>query len=103
MNALKYVEETNIPINQLNRMIDTLKDAIAVCYNAKEVPNHTPDTYNESYPFATGYSKSAMRDVLQTLEQYATDFTAQDVEQCIIQGNDYKDCVDKLVENMQTN
>tara|TARA_R100000458_G_C8178933_1_gene176673 strand:+ start:454 stop:759 length:306 start_codon:yes stop_codon:yes gene_type:complete len=101
MNALKYVEETNIPINQLNRMIDTLKDAIAVCYNAKEVPFNTPDTYNESYPYATGYSKSAMRDVLQTLEQYATDFTAEDVEQCIIQGNDYKDCVDKLVENMK--
>ena len=103
MNALKYVEETNIPINQLNRMIDTLKDAIAVCYNAKSIPDNAPDTYNESYPYATGYSKSAMRDVLQTLEQYATDFTAQDVEQCIIQGNDYKDCVDKLVENMQTN
>ena len=99
MNALKYVEETNIPINQLNRMIDTLKDAIGVCYSV----DNTSDRDEKSYPYATGYSKSAMRDVLQTLEQYATDFTAQDVEQCIIQGNDYKDCVDKLVENMQTN
>ena len=33
-------------------------------------------------------------------KQYPDNFTANDVEQCIIDGNDYKDCVDKLVESM---
>ena len=29
-----------------------------------------------------------------------TKFEAEDVEQCIVDGNDYKDCVDRMVENM---
>ena len=33
-------------------------------------------------------------------KQYPDDFTANDVQQCIIDGNDYKECVDKLVESM---
>ena len=33
-------------------------------------------------------------------KQYPNDFTANDVQQCIIDGNDYKECVDKLVESM---
>jgi len=34
-------------------------------------------------------------------KQYPDDFTANDVQQCIIDGNDYKECVDKMVENMK--
>ena len=34
------------------------------------------------------------------VNNYSEDFSADDVEQCIIDGNDYKDCVDKLVESM---
>ena len=30
-----------------------------------------------------------------------TKFEAEDVEQCIIDGNDYKDCVDRMVDNME--
>ena len=30
-----------------------------------------------------------------------TKFEAKDVEQCIVDGNDYKDCVDRMVENME--
>ena len=30
-----------------------------------------------------------------------TKFEAEDVEQCIVDGNDYKDCVDRMVENME--
>ena len=33
-------------------------------------------------------------------KQYPNDFTANDVQQCIIDGTDYKECVDKLVESM---
>ena len=35
------------------------------------------------------------------VNNYSEDFTADDVEQCIIDGNDYKDCVDKMVESMK--
>ena len=30
-----------------------------------------------------------------------TKFEAEDVEQCIVDGTDYKDCVDRMVENME--
>ena len=30
-----------------------------------------------------------------------TKFEAEDVEQCIVDGNDYKDCVDRMVDNME--
>lgn len=39
-------------------------------------------------------------DVLDRLQSMETGFGAEDVEQCIIDGNDYKDCVDRMVESM---
>ncbi len=39
-------------------------------------------------------------DVLDRLQEMETGFGAEDVEECIIQGNDYKDCVDRMVESM---
>ena len=35
------------------------------------------------------------------VNNYSEDFSADDVEQCIIDGIDYKDCVDKMVESMK--
>ena len=35
------------------------------------------------------------------VNNYSEDFSANDVEQCIIDGTDYKDCVDKMVESMK--
>ena len=40
-------------------------------------------------------------DVLDRLQSMETGFGAEDVEQCIIEGNDYKDCVDRMVESME--
>ena len=34
------------------------------------------------------------------VNNYSEDFSADDVEQCIIDGTDYHECVDKLVESM---
>ena len=34
-------------------------------------------------------------------KQYPDDFTANDVQQCITDGTDYKDCVDYMVESMK--
>jgi len=51
-------------INQrLNQVIDNLTKAVNVCY---EVDN-TSDDYEKTYPFATGYSKSAMNVAIQDL------------------------------------
>ena len=40
-------------------------------------------------------------DVLDRLQSMESGFGAEDVEECIIQGNDYKDCVDRMVESME--
>ena len=40
-------------------------------------------------------------NVLDRLQSMETGFGAEDVEECIIQGNDYKDCVDRMVESME--
>ena len=34
------------------------------------------------------------------VNNYSEDFSPDDVEQCIIDGTDYSECVDKLVESM---
>ena len=40
-------------------------------------------------------------NVLDRLQSMETGFGAEDVEECIIDGNDYKDCVDRMVESME--
>ena len=40
-------------------------------------------------------------NVLDRLQGMESGFGAEDVEECIIQGNDYKDCVDRMVESME--
>jgi len=46
--------------DQLVMLIDRLNNAINVCYEA-------PDRSDEGYPYATGYSRSAMTDVANSL------------------------------------
>jgi len=48
---------------RLNQVIDNLTKAVNVCY---EVDSSCEDT-EKSYPFATGYSKSAMNVAIQDL------------------------------------
>ena len=58
----------NIKDWQLQQMVTVLEDAINVCYNAKTVDNSNPTTVEQSYPYATGYSRSAMQNVLSSLK-----------------------------------
>ena len=51
--------------DKLIRVIDNLTNAVNVCY---EVDN-TSDDYDKSYPFATGYSKSAMNTAIDDLSR----------------------------------
>ncbi len=54
------MDSVNIPVYQLEDMKRRLEEAIQVCYDA--------DGGGEDYPFASGYSKSAMRQTLDTLK-----------------------------------
>jgi len=46
--------------DQLVMIIDRLNSAINVCYEA-------PENEDQGYPYATGYSRSAMTDVAKDL------------------------------------
>lgn len=46
--------------NQLIQLIDRLNEAVNVCYEA-------PDIEGQGYPYATGYSRSAMTEVAKSL------------------------------------
>ena len=71
-----YTQEYQI--EDLKRIVNRLNDAIDVCCNAKSIDNNQPDTYNESYPFATGYSKSAMRETQEDLQRVIDKIGAKD-------------------------
>ena len=49
--------------DHLIMLIDRLNDAINVCYSAPENPDE------EGYPYATGYSRSAMMGVADDLSK----------------------------------
>ena len=55
------------------------------------------DTFTEQLEI-----KKYIRDNPITPEK-VTQFDENDVEKCIVDGNDYSDCVDRLVESMETN
>ena len=46
--------------DQLIRLIDRLNEAVNVCYEA-------PNNEDRGYPYATGWSRSAMSDVADSL------------------------------------
>ena len=49
-------------VDQLQLIIERLKDGVFVTYEA-------PDNKDQGYPYATGYARSAMRGVIQDLQQ----------------------------------
>jgi len=51
--------------DKLIRVIDSLTNAVNVCYAV----DNTSDDYEKTYPFATGYSKSAMNIAIDDLSQ----------------------------------
>ena len=65
---MRQFEKFDYAQSDIKRIIRSLNDAIDICYNAKSIDNNVPDTYNESYPFATGYSRSAMQSAVESLQ-----------------------------------
>ncbi len=58
--------------DDIGRVIRSLNDAIDVCYNAKSLDNERPDSIDESYPYAVGYSRSAMQQAIESLQGIVT-------------------------------
>ena len=58
------MNNVTIPVTTLETFIEGLESAINVCYNAD-----SNDANNEkSYPYAVGYSRSAMQMIRQQLK-----------------------------------
>ena len=58
------MNNVTIPVTTLETLIEGLESAINVCYNAD-----SNDANNEkSYPYAVGYSRSAMEMIRQQLK-----------------------------------
>ena len=58
------MDTVEIPVNTLKRLIKSLEDAVNVCYDV----DNTSDDMDRSYPFATGYSRQAMKEALEELK-----------------------------------
>ena len=58
------MKTVNVPITTLETLIEHLADAINVCYNVDSKSKRS----ELSYPYATGYSRSAMLRVQEELK-----------------------------------
>ena len=58
--------------DQLVMLIDRLNDAVNVCYEAPEIED-------QGYPFATGYSRSAMMGVADDLSKIVKQMREENV------------------------
>lgn len=58
------METVTIRVDTLKRLISNLEDAVQVCYN---VDSAEDSGYEKTYPFATGYSRSAMQSAILDL------------------------------------
>jgi hypothetical protein len=58
------METVNVPITTLETLIEGLESAINVCYNV----DYQSDDHEKSAPYATGYSRAAMREVSDQLK-----------------------------------
>ena len=56
------METVNVPVSTLETLIEGLESAIKVSYTALDNPDR------QGYPYATGYSRAAMREVCEQLK-----------------------------------
>jgi len=56
------METVNVPVSTLETLIEGLENAIKVSYAALDNPTE------QGYPYATGYSRAAMREIIEQLK-----------------------------------
>jgi len=61
--VLVEMETIQIESYKLRRILKNLQDAVDVCYTA-------PEKEGQGYPFAVGYSRSAIQNTLKELQTY---------------------------------
>jgi hypothetical protein len=60
------METVNVRVDTLKRLIRDLESAVQVCYN---VDSSQGADSERTYPFATGYSRSAMTSAIVDLQR----------------------------------
>ena len=65
---------SNISNFDIENIIDGLQDAINVCHTAPENPRE------QGYPYATGYSRSAMQTAIENLQMLMKVNAQYDIE-----------------------
>ena len=58
------METVTVGVDTLQRLINNLQDAVNVCYN---VDASDSKDYEKTYPYATGYSRAAMKSTIADL------------------------------------
>ena len=62
------METVNVSVSTLETLIEGLESAIKVCYNV----DSTDGNCERTYPYATGYSRSAMLSIQEQLKNLKT-------------------------------
>jgi len=62
---------------QLESIVERLYDAVNVCYNV----DSAADNSEQSYPYATGYSKSTMIGAAEDLRRIISDYRSISCEE----------------------
>ena len=67
-----------------------------------DVVDDNPDQIRDIIDELVSLLNDSQLDEIEDLivNNYSEDFSASDVEQCIIDGTDYSECVDHLVQSM---
>jgi len=72
LHQLSHIMYTFPIDDQLVMIIDRLNNAVNVCYEAPEIED-------QGYPYATGYSRSAMTDVANDLSKIVEQLREENV------------------------
>lgn len=59
------MKTVTIPITTLETLIESLQDAVNICYNV----DSTDGNCERTYPYATGYSRAAMEMTISNLKE----------------------------------
>lgn len=65
--------------NRLNFVIERLNSAIEICNNVDSMS----DSYEQEYPYATGYSRSAMEGAVDELKSLLDEYKSITCEETI--------------------
>lgn len=63
------VSEVTLYKYEVEYMLRDLKKAVDVCYGASSMDDNDTE-FDETYPYATGYSRATMQGIINCLEKY---------------------------------